>query len=230
MTTLLRTWQRSALKLFWLFLAFWVGEAVAKAALPAFAAAEPAWALGFSLWFVYLCFFRAHTPCQGTSAPLLTARDVFAGLPLRGLALVAAIAAILVAVHALGLDRHGAQLLAWVSGLLDGRLGLFFAVTCTVILLTEGLSNTVVAAAFFPIAYAAATTAGLDPLALMIAVSATSTCAFMTPVATPCNALAFGEMRGVSLRRMLALGLVLNLVCASVMTLWLSLVIPLVYG
>ncbi|MGE4554096.1 MAG: anion permease, partial [Desulfovibrionaceae bacterium] len=91
-------------------------------------------------------------------------------------------------------------------------------------------SNTVVAAAFFPVAYAAANAAGIDPLALMIAVSTASTCAFMTPVATPCNALAFGEMRGVSLRRMLALGLVLNLACASLMTLWLSWVVPLVYG
>ncbi|MGE4554022.1 MAG: SLC13 family permease, partial [Desulfovibrionaceae bacterium] len=43
----LSPWQRSALKLFVLFLVFWIGEAMAKAALPAVAASEPAWTLGF---------------------------------------------------------------------------------------------------------------------------------------------------------------------------------------
>jgi len=52
----------------------------------------------------------------------------------------------------------------------------------------------------------------------------------MTPVATPTNALAYGEMKGASLRRMLGLGMVLNVVGACILTGWLGWVLPLVYG
>ncbi len=51
----------------------------------------------------------------------------------------------------------------------------------------------------------------------------------MTPVATPTNALAFGEMRGASLRAMLLLGFVLNVAGAVILTGWLSWVLPRVY-
>ncbi len=51
----------------------------------------------------------------------------------------------------------------------------------------------------------------------------------MTPIATPCNALAVGEMKGTSLTRMLVSGFVLNIAGAFLMTLWLLFVIPLIY-
>lgn len=213
--------QRSAVKLFGLFLIFWTAEAVAKILFPGFVRTESVWALGFFAWFAFLCFFRTGASSRGAGAPLLTFRDVFGGLPLRGLALVAVIAAVLAGVHALGLDQWAAGVLAGISGWAEGRLALYFTVTVCVILLTEGFSNTVVAAAFFPVAYSAATAAGLPPLGLMVAVSVASTCAFMTPVATPCNALAFGEMRGISLGRMMLLGVVLNFVCAAMIACWL---------
>jgi sodium-dependent dicarboxylate transporter 2/3/5 len=52
----------------------------------------------------------------------------------------------------------------------------------------------------------------------------------MTPIATPCNALAFGEMKKTSLGKMLALGLPLNIVGALLITLWLQFIIPFVYA
>jgi sodium-dependent dicarboxylate transporter 2/3/5 len=64
----------------------------------------------------------------------------------------------------------------------------------------------------------------------MIAVSVASTCAFMTPVATPSNALAFGEMPGARLRAMLVLGAFLNVAGAVIMSAWLGFILPLVYG
>ena len=225
----LTPWQQAGLKLFWLFLVFWVGEALAAQLVPAFRTWEPAVCAGFFLWFGFLCFFQARTPCQGPSAPLLRLRDVVTGLPWRGLVFLGVIAAIIAAVNLLGLDARAARLLERAAVPGAGTLATVFFLALAVVFLTEGLSNTVVAAAFFPIAYQAATVSGLDPLTLMIAVSAASTCAFMTPVATPCNALAFGEMRGVSLARMLGLGLLLNLACAAIMAAWLSWAIPLIY-
>ena len=106
---------------------------------------------------------------------------------------------------------------------------LFFLTILAVIFLTEMLSNTAVVAAFFTIAYYAAMGHDMNPMYLMMGVGVASTCAFMTPIATPTNALAFGEMKGASLARMLGLGFVLNVAGAVLLTGWLSWVLPLVY-
>ncbi|MEF2230445.1 MAG: SLC13 family permease, partial [Pseudodesulfovibrio sp.] len=134
------------------------------------------------------------------------------------------------AVHWLRLDERAVAL---AGPLLQGDMGpraVYFLTILAVIFLTEVLSNTAVVAAFFAIAVAAARVHGMDPLYLMIGVGLASTCAFMTPIATPTNALAFGEMRGVSLARMLLLGLVLNLAGALILTFWLGWVLPHIYG
>ncbi|MEF2145348.1 MAG: SLC13 family permease [Desulfovibrionaceae bacterium] len=226
----LSPWQRSGLALFVLFLTFWTFSSIASEIWPAWRSLEPAVAAGFFSWFVFLVFFRAATPCQGTSAPLLQLRDVFTGLPTRGLVLLALVLALALAFKSLGLDS---SLMSRLSRLLGAEMYPALAVLVTVagvILMTEVLSNTVVSAAFFPVAYALAHANGLSPLILMLAVSLASTCAFMTPVATPCNALVFGEMRGIRIGSMLGLGLVLNLVGALLLTVWVCWVIPLVYS
>ena len=54
----------------------------------------------------------------------------------------------------------------------------------------------------------------------MLGVSLASTCAFMTPVATPVNALAFGGLQGESLWRWVSTGAVMNAVAATAITVY----------
>lgn len=225
----LTPWQRSGGALFVLFLVFWIFSSVAAEVWPWWSRWEPALGAGFFCWFVFLTFFRASTPCQGTSAPLLRLRDVFQGVPKRGLAFLGVLLALAVTVKLTGLDEHAAGLLPSLGRFSVSQFFLIFCTILLVILLTEVFSNTVVSAAFFPLAYLLAQEHAVEPLLLMLAVSLASTCAFMTPVATPCNALAFGEMRGVRLRIMLALGLALNIAGAVLMAVWIRWIIPLVY-
>ena len=84
--------------------------------------------------------------------------------------------------------------------------------------LTEFLSNTTVALTFFPLVYNIAENIGLDILSSLIIVSISTTCAFMSPVATPVNALAFGSVKGVSLKKMLLVGFLMNIISSF----WLS--------
>jgi sodium-dependent dicarboxylate transporter 2/3/5 len=104
------------------------------------------------------------------------------------------------------------------------------ALALVVILFTEFLSNTAVAVAFFPVAARMAAGLGLAPMTAMLTVTTASCLSFATPVATPCNALAFGMIPGVRLRRMMACGLVMNLIAAAALGLWLPLAIPRLYG
>ncbi len=106
---------------------------------------------------------------------------------------------------------------------------LVFALTTTVILLTELTSNTATAAAFLPVAASAAVGLGEDPLLFAVPAALAASCAFMLPVATPPNAIVYGS--GVlTIGQMARAGLVLNLGFALLITLltcfWLPVVFP----
>ena len=221
--------QRYAGRLFYVYMGFWVAEAVIRQSVVGFAAISPLVCLGFTALFLYLVFVRNAPTLATVRGPLLRPVDMVSGIPRRGLVFVLALAVLFGAVHWLKLDewivvRAGVLL----QGDMDPTL-LFFLTVLAVIFLTEVLSNTAVVAAFFTIAFYAAQGHSMSPLPLMIGVSVASTCAFMTPIATPTNALAFGEMRGASLTRMVLLGLVLNLAGAAILTGWLSWALPRIY-
>lgn len=83
--------------------------------------------------------------------------------------------------------------------------------TAGIIFLTELTSNTATAATFLPVAGGVALGLGLDPMLLAIPVALAATCAFMLPVATPPNAIAFGSGY-VTISQMIRGGVWLNLI------------------
>ncbi|MUM77087.1 sodium:sulfate symporter [Pseudodesulfovibrio sp. F-1] len=221
--------QRYGGILFWLYMGFWVLESVAREVWPWFAEAAPWVCLAFTVLFVYLLFVRPAPGSEAGQGPLLRPRDLLTAVPRRGLLFILILTALFAAVRWLGWDRWLVVAAGRLAvGDMPGEL-IFLLMVLAVIFLTEVLSNTAVVAAFFAIAHFAASAHGLDPLPLMLGVSVASTCAFMTPIASPTNALAFGEMRGASLWGMLGLGLVLNLVAAVILAGWLGWVLPLIY-
>ncbi len=218
--------QISGAFLFLIFLGFWISESILKGVVKAFGPFDTPLCLGFFLFFLWAVFIRPPGPCKKA---ILSPGQLLTGLPKRGILFLCLLVLIISGVRLFQLDK-------WVSDLLLSRIQpdtsffvIIFATVLAVIFLTELLSNTVVSTAFFPIAYFISTAQNVPPLILMISVSIASTCAFMTPVATPCNALAFGEMRGTSFRRMILSGLLLNITGALLMSVWLQFVIPLIY-
>ncbi|SPT53713.1 Na(+)/dicarboxylate symporter [Actinomyces bovis] len=91
------------------------------------------------------------------------------------------------------------------------------AVTMLVIFLTELTSNTATAAAFLPIMGGVAVGIGADPLLLVVPVALAATCAFMLPVATPPNAIAYGSGY-VQMGSMVKAGLWLNVIGVVLIT------------
>jgi sodium-dependent dicarboxylate transporter 2/3/5 len=80
-----------------------------------------------------------------------------------------------------------------------------------ILFLTELTSNTATAATFVPVVGGVAMGLDLDPLLLTIPVALAATCAFMLPVATPPNAVAFGSGY-VTVAQMVKGGLWLNII------------------
>jgi sodium-dependent dicarboxylate transporter 2/3/5 len=62
-----------------------------------------------------------------------------------------------------------------------------------VIFMTEIMSNTAISNLFIPVAISMSSVMNIEPYGLMAVVTLSSTCAFMLPVATPPNAVVFGN-------------------------------------
>lgn len=84
-------------------------------------------------------------------------------------------------------------------------------VTAAIVFLSELASNTATAATFLPVVASVSLGMGQNPLLLTIATALAASCAFMLPVGTPPNAVAYAT-GFVPLPRMLRIGLWINLV------------------
>ena len=123
---------------------------------------------------------------------------------------------------ALSAQFGSSGLTEWIGDVASGLGGLptwlIVAIIAAAILgLTELTSNTATAATFLPVAGGIALGIGADPLLLTIPVALAATCAFMLPVATPPNAVAFGTGY-VKIGEMIKGGLWLNLIAVVLVT------------
>ncbi|CCO22648.1 SLC13 family permease [Maridesulfovibrio hydrothermalis] len=215
--------QRQGLVVFWFFLGYWMLSSIMHELSAKYIKLEPLLGVVFTAFFFWLVFGRG----------LLRFKDLMKGIPRRGILLLVLLSVLIVIVRVLEVDQYVAHGFTGVLNFIEqegqGGYLLYFVTALVVILLTEFLSNTVVSTSFFAVIVHVAVAYSLNPLPLMILVSAASTCAFMTPVATPCNSLAVGEMRGMSFKTMLSLGLLLNVLGAVLLSAWIWKVVPLIY-
>jgi sodium-dependent dicarboxylate transporter 2/3/5 len=105
---------------------------------------------------------------------------------------------------------------------------LVVALTGLVIFLTELTSNVATTATLLPVVAALGVELGFDPLVLAVPVTIAASCAFMLPVATPPNAIAFSSGE-IQIKEMMRAGFWLNLisiVLVSTAAIWL---VPLIF-
>ena len=116
---------------------------------------------------------------------------------------------------ALSAQFSSSGLTEWIGEVASGLGGLPVVLLVVlfaagILFLTELTTNTATAATFLPVAGGIAMGMGMDPLLLAIPVALAATCAFMLPVATPPNAIAYGSGY-VSIPQMIKGGIWLNL-------------------
>jgi sodium-dependent dicarboxylate transporter 2/3/5 len=213
-------------RLTYVFLGYWMLASVAQGLFGRHAEWPlAAGALGFGAWLSIRLFRNGGAD----GGPLLRPGDMRAGFPWRGFLLIGITAGAsfalvkLFAVDEVAADFARSLSDAGVSGFL-----LLFTILLLVILTTEIASNTVVAFTFFPVAHAVAPVLGLSPISFLILVSVASTAGYMTPMATPANALVVGEVRGIQYGRLVLLGFLLDLLVAAILALWGAVVMPLI--
>ncbi len=107
-------------------------------------------------------------------------------------------------------------------GNLPPLLMLFVLAIC-LSFLTEFTSNTAVATTMLPILAALSIDLNMNPLIIMLPATVATSCAFMLPVATPPNAIVFGS-RYIPIRKMVKIGVFLNIATAAVMSVYFYLI------
>lgn len=171
-----------------------------------------------------LCFMVPASQKEGTA--LLSWKDT-AEVPWGVLILVGGGMALSAQFTTTGLS-------AWIGSTMT-RLSVFPAivllatVAIVLIALTELTSNTATAAAFLPVMGAVAVGASVDPMLMSLTVAMAVTCAFMLPVATPSNAVAYAT-GDLDLKDMIRGGLWLNIAGIIITLGMLYTFAPLVFG
>lgn len=123
-------------------------------------------------------------------------------------------------------DWLGAQLT-----LLDGMslLIILLLLICSVNFLTEVTSNLATTAMLLPVLAPMALAIDVHPFVLMVSATTAASCAFMLPVATPPNAVVFGSGY-LQIKDMVKSGLYLNLMSILLITLFVYLLLPLLWN
>ena len=164
-----------------------------------------------------LALFAVPGHKDGRWQPLIDWDALEKRLPWGVLLLFGAGFAIAAAFKATGLDQWCGQMLA--GELRDASpLATTAGVVALVTGLTEFTTNVGTLNTLLPVVSALAVTLEIDPPQLMLPATLAASCAFMLPIATPPNAIVFGSGR-LSLPRMAAAGVVLNLAAITILTL-----------
>ena len=179
-------------------------------------------AIAFGLVYLVLLFVPIWKQNGLNRRPILNASDCFTRLPWPALLFVAGALTLSGILIALGLHQRLAALALMILPRELPQIILFFLMLFITTMLTEFFNNTTIAVLLFPLYYALALELHLHPVLALMAVGLASTNAFMTPIATPVNALVYGGVQNFSLSRMLATGFLLNVISAICMAAFLT--------
>lgn len=130
-------------------------------------------------------------------------------------------------ITASGLSEWLGQSLTALSG---APMWLLTLVLITMLIfLTELTSSTATTAAFVPVVGGLAVALGLNPVILVVAAGMACSCAFMLPVGTPPNAIAYST-GAVSMSQMMRTGMWMNLICIALVTVIALTLVPAIFG
>ena len=167
---------------------------------------------------------------HASKKPLLILADCYNDLPVKGFIFVGVVFLLAGVVYAFDVQQY---FIRWVEYIIPDGLpiwALFIILALITSYTTEILSNTVVQISLFTIMLPLATIQGFSALQALILITLSCTCAFMSPIATGVSGLAYGGVQGVSLRRMLFVGSIMNVLGALIISFYVASVISWVYS
>lgn len=181
----------------------------------------------WTLLFLYLFFMHKFRIKKDEAPQILLPRSlIFHDLPRKGLMWIMVGVLITAALVLLKFpDTVARASVKWIASEQSVFLLLLIAGAITTFS-TELVSNSVIQIAMFMTLFPLSRVFPEISWQMMLIITLTSTCAFMSPIATPSNGLGFGSTRKVSIPHMLMAGMVMNLVSLLLITLWVRYLVP----
>ncbi len=185
-----------------------------------------------TLLFILFLFF---VPVVGndpnySKQVLLKIPDCYNELPAKGFVFVGIAVVLAALLYAFNTHEFLSSRSASIMTVGVPVFAIFFVIALATSFSTEVLSNTAVQISFFVMALPLAQKLDLSAIAVLIIITLSCTCAFMSPIATGVNGLAFGGVKGVSFTRMLLVGFIMNIAGALLITGWVQNIISRLYG
>jgi sodium-dependent dicarboxylate transporter 2/3/5 len=168
-----------------------------------------------SLVFWYFLFFY-----QVNGDKILRLKDCYSNLPLKGFFFTGVSVLVGFLAYLLHVDKFFVNLALNSVPETLSEYWIFFVISAATSFLSEFLSNTVVQLGMFMVVIPASKTLDFSTLASMICITLSCSCAFMSPIATAVNGLAYGGIKNVSLVKMLYVGFFMNIVTALTIAFW----------
>jgi len=190
-------------------------------------------ALMFTLFFIIFLFFisvKEQDHQSSLSSPLLTLKDCYTNLPGKGF-LIAGIAVAFSALMVyLKVDKFLVNLAKQILPTGVHPFWIMLILSLMVVFISEFISNTATAVTFFVLALPLAQVLNVSPLPFLLGISLVSTIPSMSPVASPVNAMAFGGLPKVQLKKMVFVGFFIDILGAFLIAFFSTFVIPFYYG
>ncbi|MFC2154896.1 SLC13 family permease [Acidobacteriota bacterium] len=173
---------------------------------------------------------------EKNSRSVISINRLIYDIPYLGLLFMGIVVIVVFIILKLGDNPHTPEIDGWVFQALSKLTGsilkvsdslwvIIFALIFLTVFSTEVISNATVILVMFSLISTITPLLGVSPLFLMLAITIASTAAFMTPIASPVNAVSYAGLEGVSLKKMLLTGFFMNVAC----TLWLGTIFYLFY-
>ena len=175
--------------------------------------------------FIFIYAFIIPFKISEKRQTLLKIKDLVNDLPLKGF-LFLSIAIIIGGI----LYFLNVQVILgeWMNSLISLQfhpLIFFIIIALVASFSTEILSNTVIQLSLFVILQSYALNNSIPLIESLLITTLSCTCAFMSPIATGVNGLAFGGVKGVSFKKMIFVGFFMNIFGAILISFWVKFVV-----
>ncbi len=167
----------------------------------------------FIIGFVVIVFFvKFEDKKLDIKKRILVVKDFYTDLPVKGF-IIAGVAMVISAV--LIYFKFDKEIAPVLKSVLPGHASYFVVMlifATFAIYLSEFVSNTTAAISLYLIALPVCQAMNLNPFGILMGITIVSTVTMMSPLANAVNALAYGGVKHVSLKRMMRLGFFMDMI------------------
>ncbi len=202
---------------------FWIISSLTNLFFPSFRLINTIIFIFFTIAFITIIFFiKIKDTKLNIKSKILKFKDCYSNLPGKEFVISLSIIIFFITILYLGLDQNLKYIIGKIIPQDANPVIIFILFLLLTIYISEFISNTASAMSFFYIAHTVFTNPAnhfnIPVISILMGISVVSIVPSMSPIASPVNAVGYGGLKGVSLKKMISLGFFMNLISVILVT------------